>query len=89
MGTLTVHCGFNKLVLLTYLLTYLLTILWQEPVLFSGTMRFNLDPFSKYSDDEIWRALELAHLKTFIAEKLMEGLEYECSEGGQNLRFAK
>jgi len=64
-------------------------ILWQEPVLFSGTLRFNLDPFSKYSDDDVWYALELAHLKTFVSEKLTEGLEYECSEGGKNLRFAK
>ena len=46
-------------------------------------MRFNLDPFGQYSDDEIWRALELAHLKTFVPEKLTAGLEYECSESGK------
>ena len=33
-------------------------------------MRFNLDPFGRYSDDQIWRALELAHLKMFVSEKL-------------------
>jgi len=52
-------------------------------------MRFNLDPFGTYSDDEIWRALELAHLKVFVSEKLTGGLEYECSEGGKNLRSAR
>jgi len=52
-------------------------------------MRFNVDLFGQYSDDEIWRALELAHLKTFMSEKLTAGLEYECSEGGKNLRFAE
>ena len=57
--------------------------------MFSGTMRFNLDPFGRYSDDEIWRALELAHLKTFVLEKVNAGLEYECAEGGKNLRFAE
>jgi len=37
-------------------------------------MRFNVDPFGQYSDDEIWRALELAHLKTFVSEKLTAGV---------------
>ena len=50
---------------------------------------FKLDPFGKYSDEEIWRALELAHWKTFVSEKLTSGLEYECSEGGKNFRFAE
>lgn len=40
-----------------------LTIIPQEPVLFSGTLRENLDPFNDASDERIWEALKLAHLK--------------------------
>uniref|UniRef100_A0A674JRT1 ATP binding cassette subfamily C member 3 n=1 Tax=Terrapene triunguis TaxID=2587831 RepID=A0A674JRT1_9SAUR len=61
-----------------------ITIIPQDPVLFSGTLKMNLDPFNKYSEDEIWKALELSHLKRFVSSK-PNTLEYECSEGGENL----
>ncbi|KAK2714884.1 hypothetical protein QYM36_009173 [Artemia franciscana] len=61
-----------------------LTIIPQDPVLFSGTLRMNLDPFKQHTDEDIWRALELAHLKTF-ALTLSAGLQHEVSEGGENL----
>ncbi|XP_058792378.1 multidrug resistance-associated protein 1 isoform X9 [Phymastichus coffea] len=61
-----------------------LTIIPQDPVLFSGTLRINLDPFKNSSDDDLWRALAHAHLKDFV-KSLPNGLEHEVTEGGDNL----
>ncbi|XP_049426792.1 multidrug resistance-associated protein 1 isoform X3 [Epinephelus fuscoguttatus] len=61
-----------------------ITIIPQDPVLFSGSLRMNLDPFDSYSDEEVWRALEYSHLKSFVSS-LPNKLSHECSEGGENL----
>ena len=53
-------------------------------VLFSGSLRMNLDPFNAYTDEKVWEALKLAHLETFVSS-LTEGLQYTISEGGENL----
>ncbi|KAM9210176.1 multidrug resistance-associated protein 1 [Dugong dugon] len=65
-------------------LRFKITIIPQDPVLFSGPLRMNLDPFNQYSDEEVWTSLELAHLKSFVSA-LPDKLNHECSEGGENL----
>ncbi|XP_033887090.1 multidrug resistance-associated protein 1-like isoform X3 [Acipenser ruthenus] len=65
-----------------------ITIIPQDPVLFSGTLRMNLDPFDAYSDEEVWNSLELAHLKNFVSG-LPDRLNHECSEGGENLSLGQ
>ncbi|XP_077243837.1 multidrug resistance-associated protein 2 [Tasmannia lanceolata] len=60
-----------------------LGIIPQSPVLFSGTVRFNLDPFSEHNDADLWEALERAHLKDVIRRNSL-GLDAEVSESGEN-----
>ena len=61
-----------------------LTIIPQDPVLFSGSLRMNLDPFDAHPDERVWQALRLAHLQDFAAG-LDGGLDHEVTEGGDNL----
>uniref|UniRef100_A0A8D2LRY7 Multidrug resistance-associated protein 1 n=1 Tax=Varanus komodoensis TaxID=61221 RepID=A0A8D2LRY7_VARKO len=65
-------------------LRFKVTIIPQDPILFSGSLRMNLDPFDQYSDEEVWRSLELSHLKSFVTT-LPNKLNHECAEGGENL----
>ena len=61
-----------------------LTIIPQDAVLFSGSLRMNLDPFNSHQDEELWTSLEHSHLKDFV-KGLPSGLNHEVSEGGENL----
>jgi ABC-type multidrug transport system fused ATPase/permease subunit len=55
-----------------------MAIIPQDPILFTGTVRYNLDPLSECSDADLWRALELASLSNTI--KALEGrLDYVVS----------
>uniref|UniRef100_A0AAQ4P9D6 ABC-type glutathione-S-conjugate transporter n=1 Tax=Gasterosteus aculeatus aculeatus TaxID=481459 RepID=A0AAQ4P9D6_GASAC len=65
-----------------------ITIIPQDPVLFSGSLRMNLDPFDTYTDEEVWRSLELAHLQNFVSN-LPDKINHECSEGGENLSLGQ
>ncbi|XP_030765293.1 probable multidrug resistance-associated protein lethal(2)03659 isoform X2 [Sitophilus oryzae] len=60
-----------------------ISIIPQEPVLFSGTLRKNLDPFDEYDDASLWSALEEVELKA-VVDELPLGLESKMSEGGSN-----
>ncbi|KAK3910281.1 Multidrug resistance-associated protein 5 [Frankliniella fusca] len=61
-----------------------IAIIPQDPVLFEGTMRFNLDPFEDFSDEQIWEALEKSHVKEKVAREEKQLLT-PISGGGQNL----
>nr|CAD7403493.1 unnamed protein product [Timema cristinae] len=56
-----------------------ISIIPQEPVLFSGSLRENLDPFNSYKDDSLWNALEEVELKEAV-----NTLGMPVSVGGSN-----
>ncbi|KAJ8954554.1 hypothetical protein NQ318_000788 [Aromia moschata] len=60
-----------------------ISIIPQEPVLFSGTLRKNLDPFDEYNDEVLWNALDEVELKNAVTD-LPSGLDSKMSEGGSN-----
>ncbi|XP_062958201.1 ATP-binding cassette sub-family C member 4 isoform X2 [Cynocephalus volans] len=60
-----------------------MSIIPQEPVLFTGTMRKNLDPFNEHTDEELWNALSEVQLKETI-EDLPGKMDTELAESGSN-----
>ncbi|XP_013859205.1 multidrug resistance-associated protein 5 [Austrofundulus limnaeus] len=60
-----------------------LAIIPQEPVLFIGTIRSNLDPWDQYTDVQIWEALEKTHVKEMVSQ-LPHSLHSEVTENGEN-----
>ena len=60
-----------------------LSIIPQDPVMFSNTVRYNLDPFGEKSEYDLWEALKKVQLAEAIAV-LPDGLDEQVSEGGEN-----
>ncbi|XP_071693711.1 putative ABC transporter C family member 15 [Rutidosis leptorrhynchoides] len=60
-----------------------LSIIPQDPTMFEGTVRGNLDPLNKFSDADIWEALEKCQLGDIVRGKDQK-LEYPVVEGGEN-----
>lgn len=60
----------------------------QDPMLFAGTLRQNLDPLQQYTDGHIARALSLAQLSNFV-EGSQQGLDLMIIEEGGNLSFGQ
>jgi ATP-binding cassette subfamily C (CFTR/MRP) protein 4 len=61
-----------------------ISIIPQEPVLFSATLRYNLDPFQEFDDDRLWNVLEEVELKENISS-----LDFVVSEGGSNFSLGQ
>uniref|UniRef100_A0A672ZTL0 Cystic fibrosis transmembrane conductance regulator n=1 Tax=Sphaeramia orbicularis TaxID=375764 RepID=A0A672ZTL0_9TELE len=60
-----------------------MSIIPQDPVLFTGSMRKNLDPFNQHTDEELWNALQEVQLKS-VVEELPGKLETVLAESGSN-----
>ncbi|KAI8123085.1 putative multidrug resistance-associated protein lethal(2)03659 [Lucilia cuprina] len=60
-----------------------ISIIPQDPVLFSGTLRYNLDPLEECSDVEMWKALEDVELRGHVST-LIGGLNCRMYDGGSN-----
>lgn len=65
-----------------------ISIIPQDPILFSGTMRDNLDPFQKKTDDELWSALDQVELRTVVS-MLANGLDCKMFDGGSNFSMGQ
>lgn len=52
-----------------------ISIIPQEPVLFSGTLRYNMDPFYRYEDEEVLKALIVVDSKAALTEGVGEFIQ--------------
>jgi len=60
-----------------------ISIIPQDPIIFTGSVRKNIDPFNEHSDEKLWSVLEEVQLKE-VVHQLPGHLEAELTEGGSN-----
>ncbi|XAR64442.1 Xenobiotic-transporting ATPase [Bertholletia excelsa] len=60
-----------------------LSIIPQDPILFQGTMRSNVDPLQQYSDQDIWEVLDKCHLADTVRQD-QRNLDMPVAEDGEN-----
>lgn len=66
----------------------MMTYFTQDPVLFRGTLRKNLDIFGHYDEHQLWDALDSVNLKNQVMAK-QNGLDCEVTEGGENFSIGE
>ncbi|KAG0326603.1 hypothetical protein BGZ99_009350 [Dissophora globulifera] len=76
--------GINTSTLGTGDLRPKIAIIPQDPVLFQGTFRYNLDPLSRHTEQELWQVLETSDLKSYVQQQ-EGGLDSMISAQGENL----
>ncbi|XP_055678742.1 ATP-binding cassette sub-family C member 4-like [Lutzomyia longipalpis] len=65
-----------------------ISIIPQDPILFSGSLRANLDPFDERKDAEIWSALEGVELKEVVTA-LAGAIDCRMADGGSNFSMGQ
>lgn len=78
-GTDTKDMGLN-------MLRSVVGLVPQDPTVFEGTWRFNVDPFGEFPDGQIWEALQCVQLMPFL-RTLPDGIDSEITRDGANLSF--
>ncbi|KAM3727270.1 Multidrug resistance-associated protein [Dirofilaria immitis] len=76
--------GINIACIGLYRLRRAMAVIPQDPTLFVGTIRFNIDPNNEFTDDQIWMSLEKTYLKDMVSS-LDRKLDSPVTEGGRNL----
>ncbi|XP_035876784.1 multidrug resistance-associated protein 6 isoform X1 [Phyllostomus discolor] len=80
-GVPIVHVGLHTL-------RSRITIIPQDPILFPGSLRMNLDMLQEHTDEAIWEALETVQLRALVAS-LPGQLQYKCADQGDDLSLGQ